>query len=36
VRAASARPFKRYEWSEPGALLHMDVKRLARFEVPGH
>src|SRR4051812_800196 len=28
--------FKRYEWSEPGALLHMDVKRLARFEVPGH
>ena len=28
--------FKRYEWSEPGALLHMDVKRLARFNVPGH
>jgi hypothetical protein len=28
--------FKRYEWSEPGALLHMDVKRLARFERPGH
>src|SRR3954454_11300498 len=28
--------FKRYEWSEPGALLHMDVKRLARFDVPGH
>src|SRR3954471_17816583 len=21
--------FKRYEWSQPGALLHMDVKRLA-------
>ena len=21
---------------EPGALLHMDVKRLARFDVPGH
>ena len=24
----------RYEWSRPGALLHMDVKRLARFSVP--
>jgi transposase InsO family protein len=28
--------FKRFEWSQPGALLHMDVKRLARFEKPGH
>ncbi|HET7484077.1 MAG TPA: IS481 family transposase [Solirubrobacterales bacterium] len=28
--------FRRYEWSRPGALLHMDVKRLARFEKPGH
>ena len=28
--------FKRFEWSEPGALLHMDVKRLPRFDVPGH
>ena len=28
--------FKRFEWSQPGALLHMDVKRLARFERPGH
>ena len=28
--------YRRYEWSRPGALLHMDVKRLARFEVPGH
>jgi transposase InsO family protein len=27
---------KRFEWSEPGALLHMDVKRLARFDTPGH
>jgi transposase InsO family protein len=26
----------RYEWSRPGALLHMDVKKLARFSVPGH
>jgi transposase InsO family protein len=28
--------FRRYEWSRPGALLHMDVKRLARFVAPGH
>jgi transposase InsO family protein len=28
--------FRRYEWSRPGALLHMDVKRLARFDRPGH
>ena len=28
--------FRRYEWSQPGALLHMDVKRLARFDTPGH
>jgi transposase InsO family protein len=28
--------YKRYEWDEPGALLHMDVKRLARFDRPGH
>lgn len=28
--------FRRYEWSRPGALLHMDVKKLARFGVPSH
>ena len=28
--------FRRYEWSRPGALLHMDVKKLGRFSVPGH
>jgi hypothetical protein len=27
---------RRYEWSRPGALLHIDVKRLVRFERPGH
>src|SRR4051795_7462391 len=25
-RRAEPQTFKRYEWSEPGALLHMDVK----------
>jgi len=29
-------PPRRYEWSRPGALLHVDVKKLARFERPGH
>ncbi len=28
--------YRRYEWSQPGALLHIDVKKLARFSVPGH
>lgn len=31
-----ARPPRRYEWSEPGALLHMDAKQLTRFHQPGH
>jgi transposase-like protein len=35
-RRAERQRFRRYEWAEPGALLHMDVKRLARFDVPGH
>jgi len=28
--------YRRYEWSEPEALLHVDVARLARFNRPGH
>lgn len=28
--------YRRYEWSRPGALLHMDVKKLSRFRFPGH
>jgi transposase InsO family protein len=27
---------KRYEWTEAGALLHIDAVELAKFEVPGH
>jgi len=26
----------RYEWDCPGDLLHMDIKRYARFDAPGH
>jgi transposase InsO family protein len=29
-------PSRRYEWSRPGSLLHVDVKKLARFREPGH
>jgi len=28
--------YRRYEWSRPGALLHVDTARLARFRRPGH
>src|ERR1700760_674802 len=27
---------RRYEWSEPGALLHMDAKQLSVLDRPGH
>jgi hypothetical protein len=37
LRGAERRQtYRRYEWSRPGALLHVDVARLARFERPGH
>jgi transposase InsO family protein len=28
--------YRRYAWSRPGALLHVDVKELPRFQRPGH
>jgi transposase InsO family protein len=28
--------YRRYEWSRPGALLHVDMARLQRFDRPGH
>jgi transposase InsO family protein len=28
--------FRRYEWSRPGALLHVDMAQLARFRRTGH
>lgn len=31
-----ARPTNRYERDHPGDLLHLDVKKLGRFERPGH
>jgi transposase InsO family protein len=37
-RRRSPRPqsTKRYEWAEPGALLHIDAFSVAKFDVPGH
>ena len=35
-RKSARETYRRYEWSVPGALLHVDVARLARFERPGH
>jgi transposase len=34
--ARERQSYRRYEWSRPGALLHMDAKKLGRFRVPGH
>ena len=31
-----APPVRRYERERPGELLHLDVKKLARFQRPGH
>jgi transposase InsO family protein len=35
-RRTKRESYRRYEWSAPGALLHIDIARLARFERPGH
>jgi transposase InsO family protein len=36
-RCHGPRPLtRRYEWSRPGALIHIDTARLARFGRPGH
>ncbi len=36
-RRSSPRPsYRRYEWSRPGALLHVDIAKLGRFRRPGH
>jgi transposase InsO family protein len=36
-RRSGPRPLtRRYEWARPGALIHIDTARLARFRTPGH
>lgn len=29
-------PERRYEYDEPGGMIHLDIKKLGRFERPGH
>jgi transposase InsO family protein len=36
LRRSAREGYRRYEWSRPGALLHVDTARLARFQRPGH
>ena len=36
IPRAEREPPNRYEWPCPGDLLHMDIKRYARFDRPGH
>ena len=36
LRRGERQTFVRYEWSRPGALLHVDMAELARFRRPGH
>ena len=36
LRCSPRQSYRRYEWSRPGALLHVDTAQLARFERPGH
>ena len=35
-RSAAPGSIRRFEWSQPGALLHIDTMQLAKFERPGH
>jgi len=31
-----AEPIRRYEWEHPGQMIHIDIKKLGRFERVGH
>ncbi len=33
---APAEPVVRYEYAQPGGLIHLDIKRLGRFDRVGH
>jgi transposase InsO family protein len=35
-RRSQRQTFKRYEWAEAGALLHIDAMKLPKFDRPGH
>jgi transposase InsO family protein len=35
-RSAPRQTTRRFEWAQPGALLHIDAMRLPKFDHPGH
>jgi transposase InsO family protein len=35
-RSAPRQTSRRFEWSQPGALLHIDTMQLPKFDRPGH
>jgi transposase InsO family protein len=35
-RRGERQTYKRFEWSQPGALLHIDAYKAPKFEAPGH
>lgn len=35
-RRSTRQTFKRFEWSQPGALLHIDAYKAPKFRQPGH
>jgi transposase InsO family protein len=35
-RRGERQSYRRYEWAEPGALLHLDAMQLPKFDAPGH
>jgi transposase InsO family protein len=35
-RRGTRQTFKRFEWSQPGALLHIDAYKAPKFVAPGH
>jgi transposase InsO family protein len=35
-RRSERQTYKRFEWSQPGALLHIDAYKAPKFEAPGH
>ena len=35
-RRSTRQTFKRFEWAQPGALLHIDAYSAAKFDRPGH
>ena len=35
-RRAGRQTYRRFEWSQPGALLHIDAYKAPKFDAPGH